>query len=134
MPKPADSTPGPTSDPRQADCRLSIRIYLPSGLRIGRGKIALLEAVADTGSISGAARKLAMSYKRAWDLLEEMNLSLKAPVITTAQGGSHGGGAVLTDLGHALITHYRAFERDAYMKGKSDLEAILDLARESGTP
>ena len=56
-----------------ADTRLSIRIDLGTGDRIGPGKIALLEAIRTTGSISAAARSLKMSYRRAWLLVEELN-------------------------------------------------------------
>ena len=57
------------------DTRLSIRLDLTSGDRIGPGKIALLEAIQEAGSISGAARALGMSYRRAWLLVEEINES-----------------------------------------------------------
>lgn len=113
---------------RKRRYRLSIRIYLPSGLRIGPGKIALLEAVQESGSISGAARVLKMSYKRAWDLLEELNSNFAEPVIATMQGGSHGGGAELTRSGKLLVAHYRAFERHAYDTGRPHLNAVADLA------
>jgi len=53
--------------------RLTIRIDLGSGVRVGPGKIALLEAIATAGSIAGAGRALRMSYKRAWELVEELN-------------------------------------------------------------
>jgi molybdate transport system regulatory protein len=112
---------------RQPNYRLSIRIYLPSGLRIGRGKIALLEAIEETGSISGAARALNMSYKRAWDLLEELNSNFKERVIVTNAGGNHGGGAALSQSGRALIEHYRAFEEGAYAMGKAHLQVIARM-------
>lgn len=107
--------------------RLSIRIYLPSGLRIGPGKISLLEAIEATGSISGAARLLKMSYKRAWDLLEELNRNFSDPVVATMQGGSHGGGAQLTQSGKHLIEHYRNLERASYETGKPYLHAIKQM-------
>jgi molybdate transport system regulatory protein len=66
------------------DTRLSIRLDLTSGDRIGPGKIALLEAIQATGSISAAARKIGMSYRRAWLLVEQINESLAEP-------GGHGG-------------------------------------------
>jgi len=112
---------------RMRGYRLSIRIYLPSGLRIGPGKISLLEAIETTGSISGAARLLKMSYKRAWDLLEELNRNFSAPVVATMQGGSHGGGAQLTQSGKQLVEHYRNLERDTYETGKSHLRAIEQM-------
>src|SRR4051812_31107878 len=75
------------------DTRLSIRLDLTSGDRIGPGKIALLEAIQEAGSISGAARALGMSYRRAWLLVEEINKSLQEPAVEAATGGRQGGGA-----------------------------------------
>src|SRR4051812_50227451 len=75
------------------DTRLSIRLDLTSGDRIGPGKIALLEAIQATGSISAAARKLGMSYRRAWLLVEQINKSLQEPAGGAAAGGRPGGGA-----------------------------------------
>jgi Bacterial regulatory helix-turn-helix protein, lysR family len=76
------------------DTRLSIRLDLTSGNRIGPGKIALLEAIQATGSISAAARRLGMSYRRAWLLVEQINDALQQPAVTAAIGGRQGGGAV----------------------------------------
>ena len=67
--------------------RLSIRIDLASGDRIGPGKIALLEAIRSTGSISAGARALGMSYRRAWLLVEEINHALRKPAVTAETGG-----------------------------------------------
>src|SRR5258705_1037108 len=80
----------PSSQARSAsmaDTRLSIRLDLTSGDRIGPGKIALLEAIQATGSISAAARALGMSYRRAWLLVEQINDSLQQPAVTAATGG-----------------------------------------------
>ena len=70
-----------------------LRIYKDEGVAIGPGKVALLEAVAEYGSISAAARHLGMSYRRAWLLIDETNHAFKSPTVETATGGSHGGGA-----------------------------------------
>ena len=86
-----------------ADTRLSIRLDLTSGDRIGPGKIALLEAIQEAGSISAAARALGMSYRRAWLLVEEINESLQEPAVTAATGGRQGGGAALTPSGERVI-------------------------------
>lgn len=90
--------------------RLSIRIDLAGGGRIGPGKIALLEAIAANGSISGAGRALKMSYRRAWELVEDLNRGLGVAVVQTAAGGSGGGGARLTAAGARVVAEYRALE------------------------
>src|SRR3978361_61637 len=92
--------------------RLSIRVDLASGARIGPGKVAVLEEIGRSGSISAAGRALRMSYRRTWQLVEDLNRSLGTPVVETAAGGSGGGGAVLTTAGMAIITRYRAIELD----------------------
>src|SRR5262245_20138573 len=87
---------------------LSLRIDLDGGERIGPGKIALLEAIGKTGSISAAGRALGMSYRRAWRLIEELNRCFNEPLVTAQTGGKSGGGAALTATGKAVIAHYAA--------------------------
>lgn len=91
---------------------VSLRIELGPGARIGPGKIALLEQVASTGSISAAGRALGMSYRRAWLLIDELNRLFAAPVVTTQLGGRSGGGASLTPLGDELVGRFRLLERE----------------------
>jgi len=90
---------------RVPEPRLSIRIDVAGG-RIGPGKIALLEAIGEAGSISGAARKMKMSYRKAWLLVEDMNHVLGQPVVTTEIGGDSGGGAALTAIGEQVIASH----------------------------
>jgi molybdate transport system regulatory protein len=110
------------------DHALSIRIDLAGGTRIGPGKIALLEAIAREGSISAAGRALRMSYRRAWELVEDLNRGLGSPVVATAAGGSGGGGASLTPVGAALVSHYRAIEAEAATAAKRHVAAIGQFA------
>jgi molybdate transport system regulatory protein len=93
--------------------RIFLRVDLVPKGRIGPGKIALLEQIHLTGSISAAGRALGMSYRRAWLLVDELNRLFAAPVVTTQLGGSHGGGAALTTLGSDLVMRFRALERAA---------------------
>jgi molybdate transport system regulatory protein len=108
----------------KASDRLSIRLDLASGARIGPGKVAVLEEIARSGSISAAGRVLRMSYRRTWELVEELNRSLGTPVVETAAGGSGGGGAVLTDAGKAVIARYRAIEMDTALAARKHLLAL----------
>ena len=93
--------------------KASLRIKFGPEQRIGPGKVRLLELVAETGSISAAAREMDMSYRRAWLLIDEMNRMFKEPVIAAMTGGAHGGGAQLTELGESVISTYRAVENDS---------------------
>jgi molybdate transport system regulatory protein len=86
-----------------------VRIDFPEGCSVGPGKIALLEAVERTGSLSSAARSLGVSYRRAWLLLHSVNDSFADPAVELSTGGKDGGGSRLTPFGKALIRAYRRF-------------------------
>src|SRR5215472_9627596 len=103
---------------------LSLRIDLDTEGRIGPGKIELLEAIQKFGSISAAGRAMDMSYKRAWDLVDEINR------ICRQAGGKDGGGAALTPFGLSLVARYRKIERDAASAVRKDLAALRsDIGR-----
>lgn len=104
-----------------------LRIYRDDVIAIGPGKVALLEAIAETGSISGAARQLDMSYRRAWVLVDQMNQSLASPAVATAAGGAHGGGASLTATGQEIVTRYRAIENAARLAAAAEIAALTRL-------
>jgi molybdate transport system regulatory protein len=114
--------------------RLSIRIDLASGERIGPGKIALLEAIRSTGSISAGARALGMSYRRAWLLVEEINNALREPAVTAETGGRSGGGAALTPVGERVIGLYRAIETHARTATGGEFRAMGKLVRPEKMP
>ena len=103
---------------------LSLRINLDPEGRIGPGKIELLEQIATFGSISAGARQMNMSYKHAWDLVEEMNQLFGKPVLSAQKGGKHGGGATLTGTGLALVTRFRAIERAALAAAEPHIAAL----------
>jgi molybdate transport system regulatory protein len=112
-----------------ANTQLSIRLDLTSGDRIGPGKVALLEAIQKSGSISAAARELGMSYRRAWLLVEQLNDALKEPAVTAAPGGRQGGGAVLTPVGIRIVALYRAIEGIARSSAREEFRALGKLVR-----
>jgi molybdate transport system regulatory protein len=104
--------------------RLTLRLDFGPGQAIGHGKIRLLEAVRDHGSISAAGRTMGMSYRRAWLLIDELNGLFEQPVVATKHGGPHGGGAELTPLGHRVVEHYRAIESKAHFAVAAELAAL----------
>lgn len=110
---------------------LRIRIHFDAQSWLGPGKIELLELIEAHGSISAAGRAMGMSYKRAWDLVAEMNRIFGAPVATAQSGGRTGGGAELTALGHELIEHYRAAARSSAAAAAKHVAALESL-REPG--
>jgi molybdate transport system regulatory protein len=91
---------------------LTVRFRVDFGNQcsIGIGKIELLEGIAGSGSLSQAARRMRMSYRRAWLLLADLNLSFDEKVALTSTGGRGGGGVVLTPFGQRLILGYRKME------------------------
>src|SRR5215831_7994538 len=119
----AKRKPG-SSDVTPASDRLSIRLDLVSGARIGPGKVAVLEEIARSGSISAAGRALRMSYRRTWELVEDLNRSLGTPVVETAAGGSGGGGAILTRAGKAVVERHRAIEMDTALAARKHLRVL----------
>ena len=109
---------------------LSLRIDLDAEGRIGPGKIALLENIQKFGSISAAGRAMDMSYKRAWDLVDEINRICRHPAVAPQTGCKNGGGAMLTPFGAALVARYRKIERDAARAVRKDLLALkTDIGR-----
>jgi molybdate transport system regulatory protein len=108
---------------------LSIRIDFAPGLRVGPGKIQLLEQIAALGSISAGGRAMDMSYRRAWELIEELNGIFGQPVVESRSGGKKGGGATLTPLGLSLISRYRAMERAAAAATEPHLAALAEEIR-----
>ena len=88
------------------------RIDFAEHSSVGPGKISLLEAIRDAGSLSQGARDVGMSYRRAWLLVESMNQSFREPVTAASTGGKDGGGMLVTEFGDALIKNYRELERD----------------------
>ncbi len=94
---------------------------------MGPGKANLLEAIQLKGSISAAAASMQMSYKRAWDLVNIMNKSFSAPVVTTLVGGSKGGGAQVTDFGLAVLRQYRAVEHKASNVVADEIKALQSM-------
>jgi molybdate transport system regulatory protein len=103
---------------------LSLRIDFNDSERIGPGKIRLLEQIREFGSISAAGRAMDMSYKRAWDLVDEINRICRQPAVDRQTGGKNGGGAALTPFGESLIARYRRIERDAAEAARKELAAL----------
>ena len=116
--------------------RLTLRVDLGPKQSIGPGKMRLLDAVADTGSISSAGRKLGMSYRRAWMLIDDLNSSFRRKVVSTTLGGKEGGGAKLTPFGEELVKRYRAIEENATKATKTHVAFLARAMRtdtEAGT-
>jgi molybdate transport system regulatory protein len=101
-----------------------IRIVLEPDIAIGPGKADILEGIKELGSIAAAGRRMGMSYKRAWLLVETMNGCFKSPLVETSRGGKARGGAALTPDGERVLSHYRRVEALAAKAMESDLRKL----------
>ena len=104
------------------------RIDFAEHSSVGPGKIGLLEAIRDAGSLSQGARNIGMSYRRAWLLVESLRQSFREPVTVANTGGKAGGGMLVTEFGDALIKNYRDLERDFATLAERRLNPIIATA------
>ena len=108
--------------------KISLRVLLDDEIAIGPGKADLLEGIEETGSIAAAGRRMKMSYKRAWTLVETMNACFRGPLVETSKGGAARGGAALTPLGEDVLSRYRSMEsaaKSAVQKEMAKLKSML---------
>lgn len=111
--------------------RLRLRLVFEIGqgqtLSFGPGKADLLDQIAQSGSISAAARAMGMSYRRAWLLVDEMNRTFRTPLVASLRGGQQGGGAHLTDAGKQALTHFRKVETATLQAGADEIAALSEM-------
>lgn len=115
------------------EARRVVRIGIPRGeaYPMGPGKAALLEMILETGSISAAARRLNLSYRKAWTLVDTMNRHFREPLVSATTGGAQGGGAVVTALGQEALRRYRELERLAWEAIETETRAFTKLLRDT---
>ncbi len=112
---------------------LRLRVVLRHGAALGPGKIDLLEAIAETGSIRAAGSRFKMSYRRAWGLVAELNGMFKTPLVVAETGGRGGGGARLTALGQTVVERFRRMEANSWSAVERDFR-VLSKALAKETP
>jgi molybdate transport system regulatory protein len=93
--------------------RISLRLDFGDTVRVGPGKVRLLELIAELGSITAAGRAMDMSYRRAWLLVDSLNQAFVEPAVATRPGGKADQRAELTPFGREVIRRFRAMEAAA---------------------
>ncbi|MEC8694681.1 MAG: LysR family transcriptional regulator [Pseudomonadota bacterium] len=110
--------------------RLKLKLVLgDNDTLLGSGKIALLKAIQKEHSLSKAAKSINMSYRRAWLLIQELNDSLREPVLITHTGGQSGGGSELTEVAAQIIEVYERLNKEAQEATEATRESIASLLR-----
>jgi molybdate transport system regulatory protein len=99
-------------DSSGSSVRPRIRVLLGSDIALGPGKVDLLDAIEEAGTLAGAAQRLGMSYMRAWKLVQTMNACFREPLVETTRGGKAHGHAALTDSGRSVRDLYRRMEAE----------------------
>jgi molybdate transport system regulatory protein len=108
-----------------------IRVRVGKEIALGPGKVELLEAVLAAGSITEAARRMGMSYMRAWTLIRTMNRCFRQPLVSAVRGGRKGGGkAELTATGRKALALYQRMDDHCADAMQADWESLQELLRE----
>ncbi len=112
----------------------AMRFVAESDGRRGKGRIELLEKIAELGSISAAAKALGLSYKGAWEAVDAMNNLAAAPLVARVSGGRGGGSTALTPFGLQALSAFRRLEGEyrrflEALQGREDFERFFGLMR-----
>jgi len=93
---------------RKKNIEMRFRLWIDiDGVRFfGPGRAELLQFIEETGSISKAAKKMEMSYKKAWEMVDHMNANAHTPYVIAQKGGQRGGGTELTKTGKEVLRRY----------------------------
>jgi molybdate transport system regulatory protein len=92
----------------------------------GPGRLQLLENIMETGSISRAAKRMQMSYKKAWDMVNSMNQHTTKPIVSTQTGGEKGGGTIVTEEGKQLISAFKKLHEEFQMTFDEKMKVFLN--------
>lgn len=115
---------------RAASLQPRLRIRSGEDIALGPGKVELLALVDETGSIGEAAKRMEMSYMRAWSLIQTMNACFKEPVVETVRGGNERGGAKLSETGRRALELYQQMEETSRQASQTDWRSLQKLLRD----
>lgn len=111
-----------------------LRVTFSEAFYLGPGRADLLEGIAATGSIAAAGKRMGMSYKRAWSLVQALNEGFGRPLVTASRGGAEQGGAALTEEGIFILERYRAMQEATRQAIAADVAKVSQLLRRPGHP
>jgi molybdate transport system regulatory protein len=106
--------------------KMRIRIYVGDRM-LGPGKMELLAHIGATGSLSASAKRMGMSYTRAWKLVQELNSDPDRPMVEMSRGGTTGGAATVTALGKKVLALYQSMEAKSSEAATPDGRALARL-------
>jgi molybdate transport system regulatory protein len=89
--------------------KVNLWVEIDDQVVLSRWRVRLLLAVAETGSISGAAECMGVPYRRAWEKIHEMEDRLGVTLLDTQTGGPGGGGARLTPAAQDYVNRFQQF-------------------------
>lgn len=105
------------------------RVMRDGEIALGPGKVELLRQIRSEGSIQQAAKRMDLSYMRAWTLVRTMNDCFREPLVTAQRGGSKQGGAALTEAGIAVLALYEQIEHESRRATKASCARLQKLLR-----
>ena len=120
----------PSPSNKRAQLHLRLRLMVADEIGFGPGKAQLLAAIKATGSISAAGKTMAMSYRRAWLLVDSMNRCFRQPLVETAKGGKNGGGALVTAFGDEVLRRFQEMEAATQAVAQQHFQALAPLLRD----
>jgi molybdate transport system regulatory protein len=109
--------------------RPRLRVMRKSEIALGPGRVDLLELIGETGSLQAAAKRMGISYMRAWTLVKYTNRCFSEPVVEAVRGGRTGGGANLTEAGRKAVRLYRRMEQQSQTAVKGTLAKLRKALR-----
>jgi molybdate transport system regulatory protein len=109
---------------RRKEIRVRCWVDVDGEKFFGPGRVELLEHILESGSIVKAAKAMNMSYKKAWDMVEELNARGKRPFVVTRKGGQEGGGAELTETGKRAVVAFRKLNQKIQDLAKKETELL----------
>lgn len=112
---------------RKTELRIRHWVFVDDLKFFGPGRYELLGHIEQTGSIAKAAKAMGLSYKKAWVMIDAMNTLGSSPYVITQKGGSHGGGAVLTETAKRVMTAYKALDDKLLEVAKAEKELLAAI-------